>query len=219
MNAAIRVFLADDHAVVRDGLRFLLGAHPDIMVVGDAANGRDAVAQVKRLNPDVVIMDIAMPELNGIEAAQQIRDACPAVRIVILSMHAGKEHISRALQAGARGFVVKEAAGKEVVDAVLSVYAGRPYLSARISAAMIDDYLHLGKAVRARIPLERLSRREREVLQLVVEGKSSADIADVLHLSPKTVDTYRSRIMQKLDLPDLPSLVKFAVQHGLTPPE
>jgi DNA-binding NarL/FixJ family response regulator len=219
MMPAIRVFLADDHAVVRDGLRFLLGAHPDITVVGDASNGREAVREIKRLNPDVVIMDIAMPELNGIEAAQQIREACPAAQVIMLSMHASKEHISRALHAGARGFVVKEAAGKEVVDAVFSVHSGHPYLSPRISAAMIDDYLHLRKGAQPKVPLEQLSRREREVLQLVVEGKSSAEVAATLHLSPKTVDTYRSRLMQKLGVADLPALVKFAVRHGLTSPE
>ena len=214
----LSVFLADDHTVVRDGLRLLLEAQGGITVVGDAADGRETVRQVKRLRPDVVVMDIAMPELNGIEAAQQIRESCPATQVIILSMYADKEHISRALQAGAKGFVMKESAGKEVVEAVLTVRSGRHFLSRQISETMIDNYVHLRKTTQIKSPLEQLSPREREVLQLVVEGKSSAEIAEILHLSTKTVETYRSRLMQKLGISDLPSLVKFAIQHGLTPP-
>ena len=214
----LSVFLADDHTVVRDGLRLLLEAQGGITVVGDAADGRETVRQVKRLRPDVVVMDIAMPELNGIEAARQIRESCPATQVIILSMYADKEHISRALQAGAKGFVMKESAGKEVVEAVLTVRSGRHFLSRQISETMIDNYVHLRKTTQIKSPLEQLSPREREVLQLVVEGKSSAEIAEILHLSTKTVETYRSRLMQKLGISDLPSLVKFAIQHGLTPP-
>ena len=215
----IKVFLADDHAVVRDGLRSLLETQAEITVVGEAANGRETLRQVKRLRPDVVIMDIAMPELNGIEATQQIRGSCPATRVVILSMHANKEHISRALKAGASGFVVKESAGKEVVDAVISVHSGHPYLSRRISETLIEDYVYRRKTAQDKSPLESLSSREREILQLVVEGKTSAVIGEILYLSPKTVETYRSRLMQKLEIHDLPGLVKFAIQHGLTPLE
>jgi DNA-binding NarL/FixJ family response regulator len=215
----IKIFLADDHAVVRDGLRLLLEAQADITVVGEAADGRETIRQVKRLRPDVVVMDIAMPELNGIEATQQIRGSCPATRVVILSMHATKEHISRALQAGANGFVLKESAGKEVVDAVISVHSGHPYLSRRISETMIEDYVYRRKAAQDKSPLQSLSPREREILQLVVEGKTSAKIGEILYLSPKTVETYRSRLMQKLGLKSIPDLVKFAIHQGLTPPE
>jgi DNA-binding NarL/FixJ family response regulator len=215
----IKVFLADDHAVVRDGLRLLLEAQADITVVGEAADGRETVRQVKRLRPDVVIMDITMPELNGIEATRHIRGSCPATRVVILSMHANKEHISRALQAGADGFVLKESAGKEVVEAVISVHSGHPYLSRRISEAMIEDYVYRRKAAQDKSPLESLSPREREILQLVVEGKTSANIGEILYLSPKTVETYRSRLMQKLGLKSIPDLVKFAIHQGLTPLE
>jgi len=213
----IHVFLADDHAVVRDGLRFLLEAQGDIKVIGDAANGRDAVRQVQQLRPEVVLMDIAMPELNGIEATRQIREACPTTQVVILSMHATSEHIFRALQAGARGYLLKESAGQEVVDAVRAVYAGRRYLSQRIAETVIDDYLRQYPTAEGASPLERLTPREREILQLVAEGKSSAEIAVLLYLSPKTAETYRSRLMRKLGVRDLPSLVKFAIQHGLTP--
>lgn len=216
---SITVFLADDHAVVRDGLGFLLNSQADITVVGDAANGREAVQQVTKLQPNVVLMDITMPELNGIEATQQIRQSCPPAQIIILSMHATSEHIARALQAGARGYLLKESAGDEIVNAVRTVYAGHHYLSQKISDTMIDDYLHQRQQGEADSPLDRLSAREREVLQLVVEGKSSAEIAKILSLSPKTVETYRSRLMQKLDINDLPALVKFAIQHGLTPLE
>ncbi len=213
---AIKVFLADDHAVVRDGLRFMLEAQTDITVVGDAANGRQAVTQVQKLKPDVVIMDIAMPELNGIEATMEIHQACPSTQVVILSVYSTPEHISRALQAGARGYVLKESAGKEVVSAVRAVHVGRRYLSRKITETMIEDYVRHREAVEEKNPLERLSLREREVLQLVVEGKSSKEIANILCLSPKSVETYRSRLMQKLNVNDLPGLVKFAIQHGIT---
>jgi DNA-binding NarL/FixJ family response regulator len=213
---SITVFLADDHAVVRDGLRVLLEAQHDIKVIGDAANGRDAVREVTKLCPDVVIVDIAMPELNGIEATCQIRQLCPATQVVILSVHSTTEHIFRALQAGARGYLLKESAGAEVVKAVLAVHAGRRYLSQKISDKVIDDFVRQRELAQAQSPLARLSPREREVLQLVVEGKSSTEIADTLSLSPKTIETYRSRLMHKLGISDLPSLVKFAIQHGLT---
>lgn len=213
----IRVFLADDHAVVRDGLRFVLESQGDISVVGDAADGRLTVREVQRLRPDVVIMDIAMPEMNGIEATQQIRDTCSSTQVVILSMHATAEHIFRALQAGAKGYLLKESAGRELVEAVRAVCASRRYVSQGISDTVIDEFIRTDRAGHGKSPLESLSTREREILQMVVEGKSSAEIADVLRISPKTVETYRSRLMQKLGLSDIPSLVKFAIQHGLTP--
>lgn len=213
---AIKVFLADDHAVVRDGLRLLLESHRDISVVGEAADGRQAVLRAKDLCPDVVLMDIAMPELNGIDATKQIIKFCPSAKIIILSMHASKEHIFQAFKAGARGYLLKESAGSEVVSAVRSVHAGRRYLCQRISETMIDDYIHQRETAAVQSPVERLSSREREILQLVVEGKTSVQIAQMLSLSPKSVETYRSRIMDKLNIRDIPGLVKFAIQHGLT---
>jgi DNA-binding NarL/FixJ family response regulator len=212
----IRVLLADDHAVVRDGLRYILEAQADISVVGEAGNGLDAVTQVRRLKPDVVVMDIAMPGLNGIEATRQIRMQLPKTQVVMLSVYSSSEHIYRALKAGARGYLLKESAGAEVVIAVRAVYAGRRYLCEKIADTMIDAYVEQREAAEAKSPLERLSSREREVLQLVVEGKSSKEIANIVHLSPKSVETYRSRLMKKLGVHDLPSLVKFAIQHGLT---
>jgi DNA-binding NarL/FixJ family response regulator len=212
----IRVLLSDDHAVVRDGLRYLLEAQGDIVVVGDAADGRQAIKQSQQLHPDVVVMDIAMPELNGIDATQQIRETCPSIQVLILSMHSTTEHIFRALQAGARGYLLKESAGAELVEAVRAVNAGRRYLSDRIVDTVVDDYVDQSQATLAKSPLDRLSSREREILQLVVEGKSSAEIAERLFLSTKSIETYRSRLMQKLGIGDLPSLIKFAIQHGLT---
>jgi RNA polymerase sigma factor (sigma-70 family) len=214
---SITVFLADDHAVVRDGLRVLLDAQDDIQVIGDACNGRDAVQQVQKLLPLVVIMDIAMPELNGIEATRQILESRSTIRVIVLSMHSTTEHVFQALQAGARGYLLKESAGVEVIEAVRTVHGGRRYLSQKISDQVIDDYIHQRESSAAQSPLASLSPREREVLQLVVEGKTSAQIAEILFLSPKTVETYRSRLMQKLAVDDLPSLIKFAIQHGLTP--
>jgi len=209
----IRVLIADDHALMREGLRALLASVADIAVVAEVGNGQEAVRRAEELKPDVVIMDIAMPVLNGIEAAGILQRACPATRIVMLSMHSSSEHVYRALDAGATGYLLKESAGAEVAAAVRSVHAGGRYLSRSI-AHLVQEW-----GTRDASPLERLSVRERQVLQLVVEGRSSAEIARIVHLSPKTVETYRSRIMTKLDVGDLPALVKFAVQHGLTPPE
>ncbi|WP_265949519.1 response regulator transcription factor [Dechloromonas sp. A34] len=209
----INVLIADDHAVVRDGLRLLLETQPDIRVVGEVADGRAAVDAALQLKPDVVIMDLAMPLLNGADATVQILEKDESCKVVMLSMHSTVEHVFRALQAGVLGYLRKESAGSEVVDAVRTVHSGRRYLSQKITESVVDDY------VRKRAdesPLESLSQREREILQLLVEGRSGIDIARQLNISPKTVDTYRSRMMQKLGIGDLPGLVKFALQHGLT---
>lgn len=208
----IRVLLADDHAIIRDGLRALLQSIADIEVVDAVGNGRTAVQRAIELKPDVVVMDIAMPDLNGIEAVRILRKKLPATRVVMLSMHSDSEHVHRALDAGAAGYLLKESAGAEVVSAVRAVRAGQRYLSRALES------LERRSEVRARrvSPLDSLSARERQVLQLVVEGRSSAEIASMIHLSPKSVDTYRSRLMKKLDVADVTALVKFAIQHGLT---
>jgi len=211
----ITVFVADDHAVVREGLASLLAAQPDLRVIGTAADGRDTVRQVVKLQPEVVVMDIAMPQMNGIEAAREIRDRVPQARVVILSMHSSVEHVFHALEAGAHGYVLKASAAKEIIDAVRVVHAGRRYFSQAIAEMMAEVVSRSAAAS----PLNRLSKRERQVLQLVAEGRSSAQIAAMLSLSPKSVDTYRSRLMQKLHIGDVAGLVKFAIQHGLTPLE
>jgi len=213
MSDDITVLLADDHAVVRDGLRVLLEASGGIHVVGVAPDGRAAVEEARRLRPEVIVMDIAMPELNGIDATMEILKVHPDASVVILSMHYSSEHVYRALHAGASGYVLKESAGAEVAQAVKAAASGRRYLSSKITDTVIEDYLREG---RREGPLQSLSPRERQILQLTVEGRSSTEIAATLHLSPKTVDTYRSRLMQKLAIDDLPGLIKFAIQNGLT---
>ncbi len=212
---AITVFLADDHGVVREGLKSLLDAHEDIEVVGEAANGREATHLAGELCPDIAILDIAMPELNGIEFASRLRVSCPQTQIIILSMHSAHEHITRALKAGAQGYLLKESAGAEIVNAIRSVHEGHRYLSQKISDILLQDYEGPGDRPDPAPLLSKLSSREREILQLVVEGKSSSDIGDILNLSSKSIDTYRSRLMKKLRIKDVPSLVKFAIVNGL----
>src|SRR3990172_653222 len=197
---------------MRDGLRAILEREGGIEVVATASNGRETVLEARRLNPDIVLMDIVMPELSGIEAAAQIRDHCESTRVIILSMHSTVEHIFRALQAGAMGYLLKGSAGSEVVEAVRAVHAGRRYLSKKVSDVVVDGYV---REHRASSPVESLSPREHQVLLLVVDGKSSAEIASALNLSPKTVETYRGRLMEKLRVENLTGLVKFALQHGL----
>jgi DNA-binding NarL/FixJ family response regulator len=210
----ISVFLADDHRVLRDGLRVLLESQNDIQVIGEAENGNEAIKGITSQKPDVVVMDITMPELNGIDAAQVIHETIPETGIVILSIHSDLEHIFRALQAGAQGYILKESAGSEVISAVRAVYLGRRYLSPSIRETLTEAYMQNRQF---ESPLELLSLREREVLQLTVEGHSSAAIAEKLKLSSKTVETYRSRLMGKIGVRDLTELVRFAIKHGITP--
>ncbi|HZT61567.1 MAG TPA: response regulator transcription factor [Burkholderiales bacterium] len=208
----ITVFIADDHPLIRDGLRSLLAAHANIRIVGTAGNGREAVREVQRLRPDVVLMDITMPELNGIEATRQLAERCPSVKVIILSVHATVEHYYQAARAGARGYLLKESAAEEVAAAIRAAHVGKRFVSARI-AECLQTKLDAGS------PIDSLSRREREILQLVAEGHPSAEIATLISISPKSVDTYRCRLMQKLGLRGLCDMVKFAIRHGLTSTE
>lgn len=210
----ISVFLADDHRVLRDGLRILLESQEDIQVVGEAENGSAAIDGIVKAKPDIVVMDITMPELNGIDAAEVIHDNLPETGIVILSIHSDLEHIFRALQAGAQGYLLKESAGSEVISAVRAVFLGRRYLSPSIRDTVMEAYMQ-NRQIQS--PLEILSMREREVLQLTVEGHSSAVIGEKLGLSSKTIETYRSRLMGKIGVHDLTELVRFAIKHGITP--
>jgi len=209
----IRVLIADDHAIIRDGLAALLAADARIEVIATAADGREALRLARERRPDVVVMDIAMPEMNGVEALRELQARAPETRVLILSMFSTLEHVQQALNAGAHGYLLKESAGVELKEAIEAVHAGRRYLSRSLEA-------HAGALLARgaqRTPLESLSRRERQILQLVVEGKSSSEIGQALHLSAKTVETYRSRMMQKLGVDGVPGLVKFAVAHGITP--
>lgn len=211
----IRVLVADDHAIVREGLCIMLGNQPDMQVVGRAANGREALRLVDEQDPDVVIIDISMPELNGIDAIQQMLPRHPRLKLIVLSIHETKPYVFRALKAGARGYLIKETAGLEVVEAVRAVYRGERYLSQRIADLLIDASLQKMEFLINDSPLDALSSREREILQLVAEGKTSQEIAERLSISSKTVDSYRSRLMRKIGVEDLAGLVRFAIQHGV----
>jgi DNA-binding NarL/FixJ family response regulator len=206
----IRILIADDHGIVAEGLKSLAEAEPGIEVVGIVADGREAVKHARESKPDVVVMDMSMPELNGADATQAILQNDPACRVIVLSMYAEREYVRRALKAGAMGYVVKRSAAKELVDAIRAVHAGQRYLSPRVADVMIeagaDDKDDL---------LSKLSMREREVLQLLAEGNTGAEIAQRLSLSQKTVETYRARLVEKLGIRDLPGLVRFAIQRGI----
>jgi DNA-binding NarL/FixJ family response regulator len=210
----IRIVVVDDHGIVRDGVSALLDGHFHMKVIGSVANGRDAVLSAARLRPDVVVMDLVLPELSGIDATLRILAAFPLTRVVILSACDTSEHVFRALRAGARGYVLKEGAASELVQAVLTVIAGDRYLSPRLTGVVIDSILN--DSVHAS-PIDSLSQREREVLHLTVSGASSAEIGEKLSLSRKTVDTYRSRVMGKLGVPDLAGLIRFALAHAMAP--
>ena len=210
----IKVVVVDDHGIVRDGLCALLDGHFHMKVVGTAANAKDAIYSVGQLEPDVIVMDLMLPDLNGIDATLRILAARPAIRIVILSASDTSENVFRALRAGARAYVLKESAGTELVQAVLAVYAGDRFLSPRLTTLVIDA---LDSQRYPASPIEKLSPREREVMHMTVGGSSSAEIALTLSLSRKTVDTYRSRVMEKLGVPDLPALVRFSIAHAMAP--
>lgn len=207
---AIRILIADDHDAMAEGLRNVIETQTDMQVIARVANGSEAVRCAIEASPDVVIMDYAMPVMNGTEATRMIRDRSPNIGIVMLSTYSNTGYVLRALRAGAAGYIVKKSAQGEVVDAIREVNAGRLYLSKRFTEGAIDRFIQEATVAD---PLMRLSSRERQVLQLLVEGHSNAEIASALALSPKSVETYRARMEQKLDIHDLASLVKFAIQN------
>jgi DNA-binding NarL/FixJ family response regulator len=208
----VTVFVVDDHAVVREGLIALLATHSDIQIVGAAVNGREAIGEIPKLKPQIAILDISMPDLDGIETTRQLVAEAPETAVIILSMHSGAQHVFHALRAGAKAYLLKESAGREIVDAIRSVRDGRRFLSPKI-AQIVEKRLGHSSFVS---PLDSLSTREREVVKLVADGFSSNEIAKMLCLSSKTVDSYRSRLMHKLHVSDVAGLVKFAIQHGIT---
>ena len=213
---SITIFLADDHAIVRDGLRLMLEDQPDMKVVGMASNGRDALSQIKKLCPNVAVLDVTMPELNGIETAKHISNTCPSTSVIMLSMHSGIEQVLWAFQAGARGYVLKESTGEDIIEAIRTVSKGGFFLSEGVLEKIVDYNLEKHMDLEEDNMQTILSSREKEILKLVVEGKSSKAIGDALSISPKTVNSYRYRIMEKLNVRDLPGLVKIAIQNGLT---
>jgi len=212
---SVNIVIVDNHPIIRDGLKSLLESETDFKVVGFAGNGFEAVNLVRELSPEIVMMDISMPELNGIEATSRIKTEFPETNVIILSILGDSESIFRALKAGANGYLLKESVGQEVIYAIRSVLAGHRYLSQKVDDTVIDAYLNEKMEKNIESPLELLSQREREVLQLVAEGNGSKEIADKLFISPKTVETYRSRIMKKLNLKDITALVRFALRHNI----
>ncbi len=211
----VRIFLADDHTVIRAGIRLVLERQPDLHVVGEASDGRETVNAIERLHPDVVVMDISMPNLNGIEATRQILANGVAVSIVVLSMHADEEYVLRALKAGARGYLLKESAEADLIAAVRAVVSGKSFFSPAISRLLVEDYVRQLQDRDIEDSYELLTTREREILQLVAEGKSNKDIANLLNLSVYTVETHRSNIMEKLNLHGVPELILYAVRKGV----
>jgi two-component system, NarL family, response regulator NreC len=209
-----RVVLVDDHEIVRVGLRSVLDSQPDIEVVGEAADGREAIDVVDRHLPDVVLMDIAMPNLNGIDATLRIKESHPKIKVIILSMHLERAYVAETLRAGASGYVLKERAVDEMLPAIKTARTGRTYLSPGVTDLVLQGYLEAG----AQVPdsaFSNLTEREREVLQFIAEGKSMKEIAGILHLSPKTVETHKRRIMDRLDIRTVAGLTRYAIRNGL----
>jgi DNA-binding NarL/FixJ family response regulator len=212
---SISIFLADDHAIVRDGLRLMLEDQPDMKVVGMASNGRDAVNQVRKLCPNIAVLDVTMPELNGIETAKHISDCCPSTSVIMLSMHSGTEQVLWAFKAGVKGYVLKESTGEDIIEAIRTVSKGGFFLSEGVLEKIVDYNIEQHMDFEQTNLQTLLSRREQEILKLVVEGKSSKAIGDILSISPKTVNSYRYRMMEKLNVRNLPGLVRFAIQNGI----
>lgn len=209
-DRAINILLADDHTIVRQGLKLILSAHPDLHVVGEAANGKEAVELAAKLKPDIVLLDVAMPELNGIEATRKMVEANSRLRVLVLSMHKEAVYVREILRAGARGYILKDAIDTELLNAVRSVARGDGYISPAVSGALLNDFR---KDVTD--PVDLLSPREREVLQFIAEGKTNKEIATKLNLSVYTVDSHRGKIMEKLNLHSTGELVRFAIKRGL----
>lgn len=210
----IRVILAEDHTLMRAGVRTLLQNFSDIEVVAEAGDGREVLRQVEDHIPDVVLMDIGMPILNGFEATSQVRQAFPGVGVIILSMHTNEEYVLRALRSGANGYVVKEAEEEELCMAIRAVAGGKTYLSPLV-ANYLADYVRRTGGNMEKSPFERLTPRQREILQLIAEGHTTKEIAGILHLSAKTIETHRSQLMDHLDIHDIAGLVRYAIQMGI----
>jgi two-component system response regulator NreC len=211
----IRILLADDHVVMRRGIRALLERRPDFQVVAEAGDGREAVTMTEQYSPHVVVADIAMPNLNGIEAARQIAQKSPQTAIVILSMHSDESYVLRALKAGARGYLLKDAPESDLIGAILAVHAGKAFFSPAISKMLVEDYMRQLQQRGTDDSYELLTTREREVLQLLAEGKSNKDVAGMLNVSLYTVETHRSNILQKLNLHGTPELILYAIRKGV----
>jgi two-component system NarL family response regulator len=215
---SIRIIVADDHELLREGLRAIVGREKDLEVVGEAGDGRTAVAMTKKLEPDIVIMDVGMPDLNGAEATRQLKSECPDVKVIALSRHSDRRYVLRMLEAGAWGYVLKSGAYHELREAVRAVSKGHKYLSPAITGIVIDERLHTPSEPAAP-SYTTLGAREREIVQLLAEGRSSPQIGQQLHISTRTVETHRRNIMKKLGVHSVAELTKFAIREGLTSAE
>jgi DNA-binding NarL/FixJ family response regulator len=215
MTDKYRVVIAEDHTILREGLRALLSSNPDFEIVGEAEDGRAAIRCVETVKPDLILMDLSMPRMNGMEAIRDIKKSFPKIKIVALTVHKTEEYVLATLQAGANGYVLKDATHSELVMAIKSVLKGNRYLSPGISEKVIEGYLEGRKATKLRSAWDTLTQREREILKLIAEGYKNKDIADYLCLSVKTVDTHRSNLMKKLDLHNASALTAFAMEKGL----
>jgi len=215
MGDSIRVIVVDDQTLVREGVRALIEAHDGIEVVGEAENGKAALMKVRELSPDVVVMDLSMPELNGIEATRQIARSFPRTRILALTMYGDEKYVFQALKAGAAGYILKTATGAELAGAIRAVHGGSPYFSAAVSRKIMDSYLSEDDKTTKSVQSDHLTGREREVLQLVAEGYSNTKVAELMGISVKTVETHRSNIMKKVGVHDVTGLVKYAIKRGI----
>ena len=216
---SIRVLIVDDHTLVRDGIRALLALSADIEVVGEAANGREALGKIKQLTPDVILMDLAMPIMSGLDATRRIRRDFPGIKVLALTQYDDSDYVVPVIEAGARGFVTKMAAFSELASAIQAVYKGDSYLSPSAAAALVEECQHNKSAAdNERDPYRQLTDREREVLKLVAEGHTARDIADILVVSPKTVEWYKTSLMNKLNIHNRTDLIKFAIRKALITP-
>jgi DNA-binding NarL/FixJ family response regulator len=211
----LRLLVADDHKIFRQGIKKLLDEESDLSIVGEAADGREAVQKATELKPDVILMDIAMANLNGLEATKKIKKVLPSARVIMLTMHKNEEYILQSFQAGASGYILKEGAVEELVSAIRSIYQDKSFLSPTISKTLIDAYLRKMETGKTETPFDLLTDREREVLQLIAEGYTNREVAKALFISVKTVEAHRAHIMQKLNIHDIAKLVKYAIQKGL----
>jgi two-component system response regulator NreC len=210
----IRVVVADDHTILRQGIKALLDNQEEIEVVGEAKDGREAIKAIEELSPDVILMDIAMPGLNGLEATRRIKKKFPMTKVVVLTMHTNEEYIFQILNAGADGYLVKETAFQDLISAINSVHRGEAFMSPSISKKVMTDYIQRAQG-EEKVGFDTLTTREREILQLVAEGNANKKIAEALFISPKTVETHRAHIMDKLNIHDRAGLIKYAIRKGM----